>query len=659
MKIRNSLLVFLCLVSTSSFARIQLPPMFSDGMVLQQQSEAPIWGKAIPNKDVKVITSWDGKNYTIKSATDGSWSLKVQTPKAGGPYSITISDGKPIKLNDVLIGEVWICSGQSNMEMPLEGWGKVQNYKQEIQTADYPNIRLLQVEKETNSVPVADIKVRGGGWQACSPQTVAEFSAVAYFFGRNLHQNLNVPIGLINTSWGGTIAETWTSGESLVTMPDFKDAVEQVKNRSSKEGQIALYQKQMTEWDKKVAIMDHGYENKLPVWALQRTKDEDWKTMKVPGVIQNQGLKDFHGIVWFRKEVNIPAEWNGKDLILNLGPIDDNDITFFNGVEIGHTEGYSINRTYKIPARLVKKGEAVIAVRVFDTGGDGGINGPSENVYIQAKSGERQVLAGDWKYNKSLELNEMPAMPENTFANPNFPTLLYNAMLHPLIPYAIRGAIWYQGESNADRSYQYRELFPLMINDWRNKWKRDFPFYFVQLANFTKLQTEPEESAWAELREAQFNTLRLENTGMAVTIDIGEANDIHPKNKQEVGRRLALAARSLTYGEKVVYSGPLYQSYKIEGNKIRIKFNHTDGGLKAKDGALKGFTIAGVDHKFHWADAVIDGDDVIVYSTDVTFPIAVRYAWANNPICNLFNGAGLPASPFRTDDWQGTTSGKK
>lgn len=395
-------------------------------------------------------------------------------------------------------------------------------------------------------------------------------------------------------------------------------------------------------------------------WTVTDFEDSAWKTMEVPGLMQEQGLKGFNGIVWFRKTIEIPAKWEGKELTLNVGVIDDNDFTYFNGVQVGHTEGWMTPRSYKIPKELVKSGKAVIAVRVMDTGGAGGINGSPESISLHCSQSDVIPLAGDWKYQVSLNIKDIPQMPVNTANEPNIPGFLFNAMLNPLIPYSIKGAIWYQGEANTGQAYQYRELMPLMIKDWRDHWGYDFPFYMVQLASFTAQQTAPVDATWAELREAQTRTLHLENTGMAVTIDIGDAFDIHPKNKQEVGRRLALAARAQTYGEKISYSGPMYDTYQIEGNKIRIYFKHTDGGLKTLNNeVIKGFTIAGIDHKFYWANAVIEGNTIVVSSPEVTFPIAVRYAWADNPICNLYNGANLPASPFRTDDWPGITFGNK
>ena len=650
--------LFFLLGSATLSAQVKLLPIFSDNMVLQQQTQAPIWGESKPNKKVEITTSWDQKKYTIQADEQGKWSTKVATPVAGGPYNITISDGKKVKLSNVMIGEVWICSGQSNMEMQVEGWGKVKNYEQEKEEANnYPNIRFLLVENAMSPTPVENITAKENGWQVCTSKSVADFSAAGYFFGRDLNKYRNVPIGLIDTSWGGTIIETWTSNEALSTIPSMKKRLEALVGLpASQEGRKKKFEEDVETWKAEVERIDKGCFNGEAIWAAPDFNDAAWKSMKVPGLMQEQDLPGFSGLVWFRKTIDIPAGWAGKDLILNLGVIDDNDFTYFNGIQIGHTEGWMAPRSYKIPKELVKKGKAVIAVRVMDTGGTGGINGSPESISLHLSDTEAIQLAGNWKYQVSLDMREVAPMPVDMSWNPNSPTFLFNAMLNPLIPYAIKGAIWYQGESNAGEAFQYRDLMPLMITDWRNRWGYDFPFYMVQLASFTAKQTAPVESTWAELREAQTRTLHLQNTGMAVAIDIGEEFDIHPKNKQEVGRRLALAARAQTYGEKIPYSGPIYKSYKIEGNKIRIFFDHIDGGLKTANGEMpKGFTIAGVDHKFHWADAVIEGNTVVVSSSEVTLPVAVRYAWADYPICNMYNGADLPMSPFRTDDWKGIT----
>lgn len=648
----------LLFLSVPLFSQLSLPALFTDNMVLQQKTAAPVWGKATPNSTVTIVPSWNRKQYSTRVDAAGNWKTAITTPTAGGPYDITISSINSITLKNVMIGEVWICSGQSNMEMPLSGWGKINDYEKEIAAANYPNIRLLQVEKTTSSYPLDDVKVASDGWQECSPATIPNFSATAYFFGRNLYQNMHIPIGLIHTSWGGTLAEAWTSTESLQMMPDFVQRAEEFAQLPHDEKQQKDYfMKKFEEWNADVNSRDFGFKKNKAVAAQFLFPDDDWITVSLPGPWENNGLPEFDGFAWFRKTIEIPENWEGYDLTLSLGPVDDNEVTWFNGEIIGSTEGAGTPRRYVIPAAKVKKGNAIIAVRVLDTGGLGGFSGKKTDLYIAPVGKEtlRENLTEGWQFKTSVNLNDVGPQPQNDINSPHNPSTLYNAMIAPLVPYAIQGAIWYQGESNAGRAYQYRTLFPLMINDWRTKWGYEFPFYFVQLANFMQTKDAPDESGWAELREAQLHTLRLHNTGMAVIIDIGAADDIHPKNKQDVGKRLALQAREKTYGQKITGSGPLYQSYVIEKGKIRISFEPNQSGLVARGEALKGFSIAGPDKKFHWADAVIEGDQVVVSAPEVLFPIAVRYAWADNPVCNLFNEAGLPASPFRTDDWAGVT----
>ena len=601
-------------------------------------------------KTVKVTTSWDGKTYETQADKEGKWKLSVRTPEAGGPYELTLTDGQKLVLKNVMIGEVWICSGQSNMEMPLEGWGKIMNYKKEVSAADHPNIRLLHVEHVTSTQPESDIKVRDNGWQVCSPQTIPNFSATAYFFGREISEKQNVPVGLIHTSWGGTNVESWISGKVLQEMPDFSNVVEEVRAMPDKTAMKAEYLKTLEAWNNRV---DEGFAAGKPVRAEVSLDDSNWAKMKFPGMVEEQGLNGFDGLIWLRRTVDIPASWAGKKVQLILGTIDDNDITYWNGQEVGRTTGYTIQRNYTVPGKLVKAGQLSLAIRIVDTGGGCGM---PNDLYLRSANGEQISLAGEWKYQVAADARKEGMPPKDMSENPNLPTSLYNAMIHPLVPYGIRGAIWYQGENNASRAYQYRELFPLVIENWRKDWGKDFPFYFVQLTNFKPVSPEPVDSDWAELREAQTRTLSVANTGMAVIIDKGEANDIHPKDKQAVGHRLALIARAKTYGEQIPYLGPMYHSYEVDGDKIILSFDHTEGGLKSGDGkALQGFSIAGRDHKFHWAKAEIQGDKIVVSSPEVLYPVAVRYGWADNPVCNLYNGAGLPASPFRTDDWKGVT----
>jgi len=493
-----------------AFADVRLPAIIGDNMVLQQGSKAPIWGWADPGEQIDVSVSWMDMRWTVTADEQGKWRFSVTVPKAGaGPQRITLEAKNTVTIKNILFGEVWVCSGQSNMQWPVRASA---NAEQEIAAAKYSDIRLFYVQREVAAEPKADCT---GKWEQCSPETIPNFSAVAYYFGRELHKELGVPVGLIHTSWGGTPAEAWTTRQMLETDEDFAPIF---KRQADAE---ARYPQTKAEYAKK----------------LERWKEAAKKA----------------------KEAGRPEPRRPRP----------------------------------------------------------------------------------------------PAAPLNSHS----PAALYNAMIAPLIPYAIQGAIWYQGESNAGRAYQYRKLFPAMIRSWRNTWGQgNFPFIFVQLANFMAVKDEPSESAWAELREAQLKTLALPNTGMAVIIDIGEANNIHPKNKQDVGKRLAKWALGTTYGKKIVYSGPLYKSMKIEPGKVILSFDHVGSGLVAKGGGpLKGFAIAGEDRKFVWADAKIEADTVVVSSDKVPRPVAVRYAWADNPVCNLYNKEGLPASPFRTDDWPGVT----
>ncbi len=666
------LLAIMTMLISSADAKVRMPAIFTDNMVLQQQSEVNIWGEASPNKNVTITTSWNGATYTAKAGADGKWKAVISTPKAGGPYSISIADSKtPLVLENVLIGEVWLCSGQSNMEMQVEGWGKVYNWEQEKAGAkNYPNIRLLQASRNTSVAPLDELLVDNGGWMVCNPENVANFSAAAYFFGRSLTDSLNVPIGLINSSWGGTIAEAWTSRESLQMMPYFHKGLDGMekwgRTKEALQKEVGLYPQKYMAWVESMAAKtmdsDEAFRNGELVWGTAEYDDSEWIEVIAPTYLQDQdlGIENTGGFSWMRKTVEIPASWEGQELTLGVGVIDDNEFTYFNGVEVGHTAGWD-PRKYTVPAELVKGGKAVIAIRLMDTGGFTGIINDPALMYISNPAGEKIPLAGTWKFRMSVSIDfekvdDMPIDPEVFLSNPNHTTLLYNAMINPLVDYRIAGAIWYQGESNADRPDQYNQLMPLMINDWRSKWGYDFPFYLAQLANFREEQTGPVESDWAELREAQLNTLNLENTGMAVLIDIGDAKDIHPKNKQEVGRRLAIYALAQTYGQNIAYSGPLYDGYRLEDGAVRISFTNTDNGLRTgvdgRDAKLTGFYIAGPDRVFHDAEVRIEGNTIVVSSDEVKFPVAVRYGWADNPRCNLYNGAGLPASPFRTDNWK-------
>jgi len=654
-------LPLLCVVLTIGFsnclfAEVTLPAVISSNMVLQQKATPAIWGTAGAGKTVTVQTSWNKRTYQAKADVSGNWKISVSTPSFGGPYTIRVSEENTITLENVLIGDVWLCSGQSNMEMPLAGWGKILNYEQEIANASHPDIRLLQAIHVTANQPITDLKIRNNGWDVCSPETVAEFSSVAYFFARELYEKTKIPIGLIHSSWGGTIAEAWTSYETLQQLPDFAAAAQKIKATPNVDQKA--FEQLFADWNQQRLAADKGIVNGKAIWAATGLNTADWKTMPVPGLVEENGLPGFDGVIWFKRSVSIPENWPAEDLTLNLGPIDDDDITWFNGEQIGATNGWNKERIYIIPARLLKKGTNDLTVRVTDNSNAGGIYGTPAQLFIRNGTGQRIELPGNWLYKVPYALKDLPPAPQNP-NNPNRPTVLYNAMINPIINYTIKGAIWYQGESNAGRAYQYRTLFPAMIKDWRSKFSSgNFPFYFVQLANFMKRADQPGPSAWAELREAQLMTTQLANTGMATIIDIGDAKDIHPKNKQEVGRRLALIALNRDYKKNIEYSGPRYRTQKINGDRIVLTFDHS-AGMKAGEGKLTGFAIAGADQKFYWADAEISGNTIVVKASEVKKPVAVRYAWADNPDANLVNGAGLPASPFRTDQWDGVTKTAK
>ncbi len=642
--ILSSIVFLLCY---SLYANVKLPRIFSDNMVLQRNKLIPVWGWANPHE--KITVQFDHQTKKTTADKNGKWMVKLDNEIAGGPFQLIVKGKNTITINDVLVGEVWICSGQSNMEFPIEGWGKVNNYKEEIANANYPMIRHFKVPNMVSCTPMDDVS--GGSWQICSPATAGDFSAVAYFFGRELFNKLKVPIGLLNTSWGGTIVETWTSRKAFENSDEFKsmiagmpllnlDSMAKVKTQETRKRLLAL-QGSLNNTD-------------ADTWKDVHTDDSKWPQMQIPNLWETQQIGDLDGFVWFRKTVNITAANAGKPATLFLSMIDDNDITYVNGIKVGSTVGYNVKREYNIPAGILKEGKNVIAVRVEDTGGGGGIYGDGADMKLTLGN-EVMPLAGKWNF----RVEKIAGGSESIGPN-SYPTLLYNAMINPLIPFAMEGAIWYQGESNAGRAYQYRKAFPLMINDWRSRWgEGNFPFYFVQLASYNAANgNSVNGSSWAELRESQTKTLSLPNTGMAVTTDIGDSGNIHPKDKQDVGKRLAEIAFHNVYGENNVYSGPMYQSMKMEGNKIRISFTHTGTGLMVKDkyGYIKGFEIAGADKKFHYAKAYVDGSDVVVFNDDIANPVAVRYAWADDAgEANLFNKEGFPASSFRTDDWKGMT----
>ncbi len=649
--------------AASAAAEVQVPALIGDHMVLQQGTTVRLWGTAAAGEKVSVDVAGTGGKAVADAR--GAWEVRFGPVKAGGPHVLTITGRNTLSFSDVWFGEVWVASGQSNMEFPLSSARGSDAFLAE----GCPKIRLFQVPKNPSLELKADVD---GAWTACDAKTAPAFSAVALFFGRELSRSLDVPVGLIHSSWGGTPAEAWTSRGTLAAIPALKHYADSLDFSPDTETAAREYAAKLAEWEAKNYPAYVPPTAPAPGWAEPDTSAAAWETMTLPRFWESAGL-DIDGAVWFRRAVDVPAAWAGRDLTLSLGPVDDFDVTYVNGEKVGgigpETPRYwATPRVYRVPARLIRPGRNVIAVRAFDHYGQGGFSGrPAQMSLRPADRTAADVgipLDGAWEY--KVELSLPPTHPDFSTQpqappgpdNPNTPTVLFGGMIAPLTPYAIRGAIWYQGEANADRAFEYRKLFPALIHDWRGAWRQpEMPFLFVQLANWQAAVPEPAESAWAELREAQLRTLSVEHTGMAVAIDIGEADDIHPKNKADVGHRLAQGALAGTYGRDVAPSGPLYDSFAQEGVAIRVRFRHA-AGLTARGGPPTGFAITADDHRWHWAEARIDGEAIVVRSPDVASPVAVRYGWANNPSCNLYNADGLPASPFRTDDWPGVTGPK-
>jgi sialate O-acetylesterase len=631
-------------------ANVQLPKIFGNNMVLQRDREIVIWGWADPKE--KITVQFNKQTKTAVTGKDGKWKLGLSPEAAGGPYQLIVKGKNSVIFSNVLVGDVWICSGQSNMEWSVRNSDNAAN---EIAQGNFPTIRHIKIPNTIASDPQSDIT--GGDWKTCTPEAVGDFTAVGYFFARELTRELNVPVGLINTTWGGTHSETWTSREAFESSEEFKNMIASMPKLNLD----SLAKVRTAIAIKRIETLQGSFPESaalIQTWKENSFDDSNWKKMNLPDLWEHQELGDFDGVVWFRKTINLTESEAGKEAVLELSMIDDSDETFVNGVSVGRTlQRYSEQRTYRIPSSILKQGRNVIAVRVEDTGGGGGIYG--EGPLKLSVGSASQPLNGEWTYRvESIMKNRVGVGPNS------YPTLLFNAMLSPLIPFTIRGALWYQGESNAGRAYQYRKAFPLMIEDWRKRWKQgDFPFYFVQLSSYNAANgTSKTGSTWAELREAQTSTLSLPNTGMAVTTDIGNPLDIHPRNKQDVGKRLAALALNKTYGKTRVDSGPVFKSMEVKGDKVIVTFANTGGGLAARDpyGYLKGFEIAGADKQFRYAKAFVEGNTVVVYQDGVTAPVAVRFGWADDASdTNLYNVEGFPAVPFRSDTWNGITEESK
>lgn len=638
--------LLLCLlalaVSCSLSSQVRLPKLLSDGMVLQRDASVKIWGWAAPGEGVTV--DFTGKEYFTRADASGDWMIMLEPREAGGPHTMQIKASNSITFSDILIGDVWLCSGQSNMELPVRRVRPL--YEAEIAAAENKFIRSFIVPKVFSfKEPYKDHS--DGSWIAANPETVLDFSAAAWFFAVHLYETYGVPVGLLTSAFGGSPAEAWISEESLKEFPVHYNELQNCKSDSLMKAIVADDQKRMQDWYSQLMKADEGYKTPGVKWHDPAMSTDDWKTMTIPGHWSATELKGLNGVVWFRKEIIVPASAAGQPGSINLGRIVDADSTFLNGTFIGTISYQYPPRRYTIPAGLLKEGSNVLTVRVISNIGDAGF--VPEKPYDLSAGDFKTSLEGEWKYKVGAV---MPPLRGQTFFGYK-PAGLYNAMLAPVLNWGIKGILWYQGESNAGRPDEYRSLLPALIKDWRkNLGQGDIPFILVQLPNFMEVKETPSESGWAMFREAQTEALKLPATGMAVAIDIGEWNDIHPLNKKDVGTRLALVARKVAYGENdLVYSGPSYKAMTVKGRKIILSFDNTGSGLIVKGGGkLKQFAIAGADMKFVWAKAMISGDKVIVKGRKIRQPVAVRYAWADNPEgANLFNREGLPAAPFRTD----------
>ncbi len=644
---------------------LKLAALFSDHMVIQRGVPAPVWGWADPGDEVTVVftpgkDSGDApRRRSATAGSDGRWRLTLEPLSASSsPARLEVrsrATGAVCAADDVFVGEVWLASGQSNMQWRVRD---ALDSAEETAAARDPLIRLFQVPNAVTEPPPEDVRAQ---WKVCSPENVSAFSAVAYFFGRELRRDLGVPVGLLNSSWGGTRVEAWTCREALEADASFRPELEKhsaALRSVPREKRLAALAEQQADpegWLRRNVRPDPGNGGVESGWARADFDDSAWPEMELPATWQSRGVPG-NGVVWFRLEPDVPAGWAGRDLDLGLGACDKHDVTYWNGEQVGSTgweirDAWTVSRKYRVPAKLVRPGRNVLAVRVYSYRNAGGVTGPAADMRVRpAGDGAAAPLSlvGNWRYRVEHDFGAIndSTMSPCLLPNCNSPHALWDNMIAPLAPFALAGFIWYQGESNASDAAAYRRRFPAMIRDWRRAWGgRPLPFLFVQLANYVSAGT------WPWLREAQTMALAEPATGMAVAIDVGDPEDIHPRNKQEVGRRLALAAGRVAYGRESVFSGPLYRTHRVEGAAVRVKFDHVGGGLAARNGALKGFVIAGPDRKFVPAEARIDGADVVVRAPGIGQPAAVRYAWADAPECNLCNREGLPASPFRTDAW--------
>jgi sialate O-acetylesterase len=654
---------------SAAYANVQLRGIIGDQMVMQRDRPIELHGVAAPREVVSAILSPAAlgaaagaaeARATVRADARGQWLLTLPAHPAGGPYSLLVEGQNRLAFSDIWFGEVWLASGQSNMEMALH-----RSLGADLATrSDCAGLRLFTIAHDTALEPATRVR---GTWSMCNSREVTGFSAIAFYFGRELQRALGVPIGLIQSAWGGTPAQSWTPRAALLAQPGLAPLVHDFERAVHDPDVRAKYQQTLNDWEIKTFVHDDANRGEALGFARPDASLNGWSTMAVPQFWERAGL-NIDGATWFRREVDLPPSFEGQDLTLSLGALDDFDVTYFNGERVGATgvetpQFWSFQRQYRVDARLVRRGRNVIAVRVFDRGGDGGFAGPPDQLFVKPVHGLAAIaLTGDWRYRVergvppvTIDWNLRPALQDAS--DPTSPTVLWNAMLAPFAGMPLAGVIWYQGESDVGRASQYRTLFPTMIRAWRDAWAQPtLPFLFVQLPNYGGVPqaraTPLGQSSWADLREAQTSALRLPHTAMAVAIDVGDSNDIHPRNKYEVARRLALLALRDVYRQNVLASGPVFRALVRDGQALRVRFASVNGGLRSNSGSkVQGFLIAGADRVWQPAEAFIEGDAVVVSSAQVASPVAVRYAWADDPTATLRDAADLPAAPFRTDAW--------
>ena len=622
-----------------------ISPIFGDSMVLQRDKPDTIWGWADPGQSVKVEIA--EKSVSGVAGPDRRWQVKIQPPAVGGPYTLKVTGSQNIELHNVMVGDVWLCSGQSNMQFALQ---QALNGPEDVKAANNPDVRYFTVSQHA-TYHHADVP--GGSWRVISPETAGRVSAVAYYFARRVQQELHIPIGLVIAAVGGTPAESWTSAATLRKLKDFDVPLAELQRVTDAGG--PEYGNYVMHW---YDTYDKGTKEK---WFAPDFDSSGWKAVDVPGGFADLGVPDTPAVAWFRKEIELPDPVpTGRNMVL-LGIIEKMDTVYVNGREVGGSAWVENPRAYFVPPGVLTPGKNTIVIRVFKTRPSGGFMSKAEGLHLVLADKTDIPLAGKWQAKIAVDARPPHPLPIGYQNWPVMPSVLYEGMVAPLVPLSITGTIWYQGEENSERGYEYRKVLPAMIADWRSAFEQgNFPFYIVSLPAYKQRSAAPIDDAWAETRESQAITAAtVPNTCLAVTIDTGDADNIHPKEKVPVGDRLARCALANNYGKEILFQGPTLGSVDRRSGSIVLHFSHADGGLIAKGGKLAEFSIAGEDRKWVWADARIEGDMIIVSSASVTNPKEVRYAWQSNPESTLFNGEGLPAAPFRTDKWTGITEGQR